>query len=284
MDRQDCVDLLTMWGTLTKAEFVKDADTGVRCGGFIFELDLHENKRLPNRIKVLSDVIVVTTKDDHKLCSYCDKLGHIRRHCKKRELDLINQANAELLESQQSGPIGDQEMMDTSEEERKRHEEELQQQQRSPAPTTITAPTTLTAPSTATAPTTLTAPSTSTAPTTLTAPSISTAPMTPTKRSTSENGHPSESTWTKRQSVTIFEEVDEETYTSYAEKRKDCANQARREIAAHHFPDRFPSQLSEKEWAGIQTQINARFRELLVTAFPDNHLFLNCMYMNRKAP
>ena len=294
MEHQDCVDLLSTWGTLTKSEFVCDADTGVRCGGFRFELDLYENKRLPNRIKVLNDIILVTTKDDHKLCSYCDTLGHIRRHCRKRELDLVKRAN-EMREEQQTNLGLDHEMLDTSndgqqqrqEQEYERQEQErLQQSEQELGLPPPVHPMPLNDP-----------------------PKGSSTHTTAMKRTTPVNGHSTSQKQVKRPTISsIYEEllkdlpnmddepvitndvvieegtevIDEERYAYYVGQRRAFAKQASCEVVAAHYPSKSPAQLLEEDWEAIQPFINTKFRELLVEAFPQDHLQMNKIYEKRK--
>ena len=79
-------------------------------------------------------------------------------------------------------------------------------------------------------------------------------------------------------------EVDEEQYNYYAGQRKAFANQSRCEIAAQHYPSKPSAELTEQEWEVIQPHINTKFRELLVEAFPHNHLQMNNVYLSRKPP
>ena len=82
--------------------------------------------------------------------------------------------------------------------------------------------------------------------------------------------------------VEIGEHISEEQYEHYVGQRKSFGGQARSEAVAHYYPTKSPAILTEEEWSKIQPHINARFRELLVTAFPDNHLQMNILYENRK--
>ena len=95
-DKQDVVDLLQRYGTIVSADFVTFEETGIRIGGFNFELNLHENAKLPNQIVVLNDSITINTSDDRRICSYCDNLGHLRRHCRKRLVDQMQRANEQF--------------------------------------------------------------------------------------------------------------------------------------------------------------------------------------------
>ena len=71
-------------------------------------------------------------------------------------------------------------------------------------------------------------------------------------------------------------------YDHYVAERKHFAIQARAEIAAEHYPLRDPSTLSRNEWEAVTEAINARFRELLIAKFPENHVKLNALYIHRK--
>ena len=78
------------------------------------------------------------------------------------------------------------------------------------------------------------------------------------------------------------EEISDEQYQQYVAQRKEFVTQARRETVAEHFPSKDPSGLTRGEWDSINDNINARFRELLVSAFPDNHYKLNSLYIIKK--
>ena len=71
-------------------------------------------------------------------------------------------------------------------------------------------------------------------------------------------------------------------YKHYVAKRKEFAMQSRREIAAKQYPSRDLNRLSQEEWEALKEPINARFRELLISEFPDNHFQMNALYLNEK--
>ena len=82
--------------------------------------------------------------------------------------------------------------------------------------------------------------------------------------------------------VETGEHISEEQYEYYVGQQKAFGEQAKCEAIAHYYPMKSPAKLTEEEWSKIQPHINARFRELLVTAFPDNHLQMNILYESRK--
>ena len=96
MDRDDVVAILSNYGDVVSAKFRTFEETDIRCGGLEFELDLHENKRLPGHVQILNDTFTLSLKDDLKLCSYCDKYGHVHRECRKKTDDLMKKRNAQL--------------------------------------------------------------------------------------------------------------------------------------------------------------------------------------------
>ena len=78
------------------------------------------------------------------------------------------------------------------------------------------------------------------------------------------------------------EVVDEDRYNYYVVQRKAFAKQASSEAVSQYYPSKSPSQLTEEEWGMIQPHINSKFRELLVDAFPLDHLHMNNIYLNRR--
>ena len=56
---------------------------------------------------------------------------------------------------------------------------------------------------------------------------------------------------------------------------------AHSEVVAKHPGKNFDS-LSKGEWQTIDEKINARFRELLISEFPDKHYQLNLLYLSKK--
>ena len=78
------------------------------------------------------------------------------------------------------------------------------------------------------------------------------------------------------------EVIDEERYAYYVGQRRAFAKQASREVVAAHYPSKSPAQLLEEDWEAIQPFINTNFRELLVEAFPQDHLQMNKIYEKRK--
>ena len=58
--------------------------------------------------------------------------------------------------------------------------------------------------------------------------------------------------------------------------------QSRREIAAEQYPTQDQDRLSKEEWEAMKEAINTRFRELLISEFPDNHFQMNELYLRKK--
>ena len=73
-----------------------------------------------------------------------------------------------------------------------------------------------------------------------------------------------------------------EQYQHYISQRKELGTVARREIVSKHYPGRDLETLTKEEWEMINDEINSRFRELLISAFPDLHYELNLMYINNR--
>ena len=57
---------------------------------------------------------------------------------------------------------------------------------------------------------------------------------------------------------------------------------SRREIAAEQYPTQDLNRLSKEEWEAMNEAINTRFRELLISEFPDNHFQMNELYLREK--
>ena len=96
VSRDDVVAILSKYGNVISGNFKTYQDTDIRCGGFDFELDLYANKRLPGTIKMLNDIFTLKLKNDIMVCSYCDKFGHLHRHCRQKQADLMKKAELEL--------------------------------------------------------------------------------------------------------------------------------------------------------------------------------------------
>ena len=97
----DMNGILGRYGTVVSSGFITYGETDIRCGGFRFELDLHENAKLPNSIRILNDIMHIHQKDDVKTCGWCDRVGHITRHCRQRIEALEKRAMAEFQEQQE---------------------------------------------------------------------------------------------------------------------------------------------------------------------------------------
>ena len=77
-------------------------------------------------------------------------------------------------------------------------------------------------------------------------------------------------------------ELSSELYEHYVGRRKDLALKSRTDIAGELYPSRKPNKLSKDEWEAISEAVNARFRELLISEFPENHFELNALYICKK--
>ena len=265
LDKEDIMQILSIYGEVTSGKFRTFEETDIRCGGFDFELNLDAGKKMPSIIQILNDEFRVHLKDDLRQCNYCDKFGHRRRECRKRTQDLLQKAT-EL----------DQQMGETL--------DETNKGRATREPPAVYNPHLNEPPKGA-----------------LTQP-------TSTKRGTPENGH-SISQTVKRSGISaLYEEilqklpseidqqvnnedtgkevetavVDEDRYNYYVAQRKAFAKQGSAEVVSHHYPLKSPSQLTEPEWGVIQPHINTKFRELLVEAFPLDHLKLNNIYTDRR--
>ena len=73
-----------------------------------------------------------------------------------------------------------------------------------------------------------------------------------------------------------------EHYQHYISQRKELGIVSRREVVSKHYPGRDLETLTKEEWEMINDDINSRFRELLICAFPDLHYELNLMYINNR--
>ena len=130
LSKDDVIEILSRYGDVKSGSFKTFED--VRCGGFTFELDLHENQRLPGELQILNDSMVIRLKDDIMMCAYCDKVGHTQRRCRQKLEQQMKRANMELQKQQgntaQQDDGVDDEMVD--QEEREREEREQQERDR----------------------------------------------------------------------------------------------------------------------------------------------------------
>ena len=78
------------------------------------------------------------------------------------------------------------------------------------------------------------------------------------------------------------EEISTELYEHYVARRKELALQSRTDVAGEQYPSQERNKLSRVEWEAISEAVNARFRELLISEFPENHFQLNELYISRK--
>ena len=135
LTHEDMMSILGRYGDVVQGGFLTFGETNIRCGGFRFELDLHENTKLPNSIRILNDIMTVSQKDDHKTCGYCDRIGHITPHCRQRIQALEKRAMAELKQQEngiRQDEIQDEDMSGTSSEEYTDDEREANQSTTTP--------------------------------------------------------------------------------------------------------------------------------------------------------
>ena len=71
-------------------------------------------------------------------------------------------------------------------------------------------------------------------------------------------------------------------YEHCVAQRKHFANQSRMEVVAEDYPSRDPKTLSKNEWEAVTDAIDAKFCDLLIAMFPENHVKLNALYIHRK--
>ena len=137
LTHEDMMSILGRYGDVVHGGFLTFGETNIRCGGFRFELDLHENTKLPNSIRILNDIMTVSQKDDHKKCGYCDRIGHITPHCRQRTEALEKRAMVELKQQENAirqDEIQDEDMSGTSSEEYSDDEREGSQTTATPPP------------------------------------------------------------------------------------------------------------------------------------------------------
>ena len=127
LSKEDVHGILSRYGVVVSGKFKTYEDTEIRCGGYEFELNLHENQRLPGTIQILSDILTIKLKDDIMICSFCDKVGHTHRHCRKKLVDQMAKAlNAEL--QQQPNDRSADENMDEDSGNQQQQQQQHQQQ------------------------------------------------------------------------------------------------------------------------------------------------------------
>ena len=78
------------------------------------------------------------------------------------------------------------------------------------------------------------------------------------------------------------EEIPTELYEHYVARRRELALRSRTDVAGEQYPSQEPNKLSRVEWEAISEAVNARFCELLISEFPENHFQLNELYISRK--
>ena len=253
MDLDDFISILEPFGTLINPRFVMV--NGIRTGALHFDMNLKHCSRLPEFISIDGHLIEIIDKGSLKKCSHCDAFGHIRRECRKlapQRLQQLEQRAMMELEEQMAEVASGMDSQETT---------TSSQQSQSILQGT---------PSSATVPTTddVSAP---------------------------EDGHDGQTRHINKKY--LFQEffepagtrmetekrpVAEEQYQQYVSQRKELGTLSRREVVSKHYPGRDIGTITKQEWEMITDDINSRFRELLVSAFPDFHYELNLMYINNR--
>ena len=91
--------ILSEYGRLIKGQFTTYKDEGhIRTGGYYFEIDLHKAQMIPKEVEIDGHVCTVVDYDGIRQCSFCDKVGHLRRDCRSRKHELEQKAYHELAE------------------------------------------------------------------------------------------------------------------------------------------------------------------------------------------
>ena len=126
--------------------------------------------------------------------------------------------------------------------------------------------------------------------------SLPTTTPTPRKRNSPENDQVHEATPKRYASEgaqkinALFSEfandhIDEDLdiqYEQYVARRNEFVVRSRNEVIAKMYPAKDPKNLTKDDWKAMSPVINDRFRELLISAFPNNHFQLNELYLRKK--
>ena len=114
LTQEDMNAILGRYGDIVSSGFQTFEETNIRCGGFNFELDLHQNMKLPSSLRILNDLMTISQKDDIKVCNYCDRIGHLTRHCRKRIEELEKIAVVEMVQQEDTEQRMDEEEIQTN--------------------------------------------------------------------------------------------------------------------------------------------------------------------------
>ena len=84
LDLDDMTELLAPYGTIIRHRFRTYNNTQIRKGTYDFDLQLHEGKHIPTELTIYNDTMTVLDKNQRKLCTYCNRYGHLSSYCRKR--------------------------------------------------------------------------------------------------------------------------------------------------------------------------------------------------------
>ena len=263
LQEEDYRAILAHYGHVEEIRFNTIKNRTQRTNGLHFSITLEPGKKVPDVINFEGTQILVINKDSRKRCTYCRNYGHLGYQCQKRKQQRLSnlEARAEIEARCEIEAMEDNDAATT-------------EGINPPAGFQNTNVSTTT--------------------------SKHPPQQTPRKRNSPVNGHV-DMTPTKRYAINsqvnaLFQEFAEQTddespveaqeletqYKHYVTQRQDFATQSRTEVVAEHYPTRDPNNLSRQEWYAVTDAINARFRELLIAAFPDNHTELNALYLEKK--
>ena len=256
MDLDDFISILEPFGTLINPRFVMV--NGIRTGALHFDMNLKHGSRLPEFISIDGYLIEIIDKGSLKKCSNCDAFGHIRRECRKLAPQRLQQLERRAMMELEEQMAEDREVASVMDSQETTTPSQQSQSILQGTPPSATAPTT-------------------------------------DNVSTQEDGHGGQTRHINIHS--LFQEFNEpagtpmetekrsvtkEQYQHYISQRKELGTLSRREVASKHYPGRDLETLTKEEWEMMNDDINSRFRELLITAFPDLHYELNLMYINNR--
>ena len=306
LSRVDLKLIASQYGTIVEDTFV--SHQGVRTGGWHFELLLHQGAKVPNIIHLDGEAIEITDKSARKRCSWCHNYGHLERHCQKRKKARMEQleARVERVEAmdQDSQAISssaparidqqhhdDPTIMNILKNNTTLSKEDHLAEGESQVKATFgdemyekrTAPIFYAGEKHPRHCRDLTSSGDSEPPLKL----IPQQELPSEASSQPLHPHPPPSPKSAASKINaLFKEFADDhpiqPYEHYVAKRKEFAMQSRREIAAEQYPSRDLNRLSQEEWEAMKEPINARFRELLISEFPDNHFQMNALYLNEK--
>ena len=278
LQEEDYRTLLAPYGNLEEIRFNTLKNNTQRTNGLHFSITLQPVKKVPDVINFEGVRILIVNKDSRKRCTFCHNYGHLAYQCQKRkqqritnlearaEIEAMNEDNAWNIDPTLNPPAGSRNS-NASTVTSQSCSQHQPPHQVSPSGTSFPR----------------------------------TSRPTPSKRASPENGH-IDMTIPKRginsKVNALFEEfatddrmdesgsgetsISEDEYKHYVGRRRRFATAARSEVVAEHYPGKNFDSLSKGEWQTIDEKINARFRELLISKFPDKHYQLNLLYLSKR--